>query len=392
MSVTQILAGSGAQSGRLYDLWAANGKPERIGYAATNGSVDAGKRWAASAGVACAGGVLALREDAGKLYGQWCGVEGVALVIPGTPDVWVPGTADVWVPGWDAQVYTTHSNPAVSLPSPFSSPSNLTIWGNIGVAQRMSYPPGFAWAYRANGTWPYWEGNGAVPAYYRPAVGGMGGQHVGSADFVYTLPAQAGYTIPGTPGHTVAGTPDQVVPILSAGDQVAAISLGSLGVPWVTASVWSHAGEWVRIKSWSDANKMIRHEAGPGTTRAVAVIKSSGEPVARVVRAAEFGVAEFNSLEWVKKYADNGFEVDLTPARIAVDAPNWVLWKLDAVVAASGAGAASPPAGGATAATPATAATSATGIVTTPQGFVYRRGGQDILVPAKDISGAEWQP
>jgi hypothetical protein len=183
-----------------------------------------------------------------------------------------------------------------------------------------------------------------------------------------------------------------VVTTADAADQVSAISIAGTGVSWLTAQVWSKAGEWVRRQSWPDANKMLHHDAGAGSVRAIALIKSTAEPVARVVRNSEFGPAEYGALDWTLKFPPaSGAELDLTDAMLAVDAAPWVFWKVPAIAATSGTGTASPTAGGATSATAATAATPATGAAT-PQGFVYRRNGTDILVPAKDVSGGDWQP
>ena len=76
---------TGAQSARVYDLWIASGKPERLGYVATGGYVDAGVRWVAAGGAYCAGGVLGLRLSRGRLYGKWCGADGVSVPVVSVP-------------------------------------------------------------------------------------------------------------------------------------------------------------------------------------------------------------------------------------------------------------------------------------------------------------------
>lgn len=314
----QVATGSGARSGRLYDLWRSNGKPERIGYAATNGYVDAGLRFVATAATFCAGGTLGLHEVGGRLYGRWCGVEGIPL----RPSIWIPGRAE--------QRVDFHSIPATPHGNPFGEPATLVIWGSIGT--QANYPAGY-WGRQQNGTWPYYEWSGAVPAGFVSSIGGGPG---GSVTGYWTLPARAGY-FTFQDSLLNLGRLDEIT------SSVVAVSV-LMGVPWITAGAWSRSGEWVRRKSWSDLNMMIRHEAGPGSVRAVAVFKSSSVTAAHPVRNAEFGVAEFLAQDWVLKYPPTG-DIDLTDAMIAVDAALWVLWKSSAPTVPDDGGLL-PPGGG----------------------------------------------
>ena len=165
---------------------------------------------------------------------------------------------------------------------------------------------------------------------------------------------------------------------------VAAISPFSQGVPWATARAWSKSGDWVRRKSWLDSLMMLRHEAGPGTARAVAMFKSASVTVARAVRNAEFGQAEFVACDWTMKYPPENMEVDLTDASIAVDANGWQLWKS----APSSSDAPADPSTGSGVPTAGGVALPSGG-----EGFVYLRNGEATLVAAIDFdSDTPWSP
>ena len=178
----------------------------------------------------------------------------------------------------------------------------------------------------------------------------------------------------------IGDTPDAAI------SAVVAVDVEAAGVPWVTARAWSEAGSWVRRKSWLDSLMMIRHEAGPGTVRAVAMFKSASVTTARAVRNAEFGQAEFAACDWALKYPPQQTEVDLTDAVIAVDALAWQLWK-----GSPGVDAAADSAGGSGAA----AVSSAAGVALpkSGEGFVYLRNGETTLVAAIDFdSDTPWSP
>ena len=304
---------TGALSSRLRDIWVANGKPERIGYAATNGYVDAGTRDVATDSTCCAGGAMGLYESGGRLYGRWCAIEGVAYHADSV-EVGLEQSLEL------PFLYGTRSSPAQISPR---------LWVNTSGYDQV--------------------------VVFRWHVSDAGAAHMPVGDYMIGLSAQAGNSIDvqtrvnnwlmsanGGVGDvqisgTVTGTwrnPAVVATgtyLAGLRDRVVAVNLASAGVPWLTANVWSRSGEWVRRKTWADSNKMLRHEAGPGSARAVAVLKSS-TAAARPVRNTEFGVAEFCALDWAMKYPPAAGDVDLTDAMIAVDALNWVLWKSEATV------------------------------------------------------------
>lgn len=270
---------------RLYALWLANGKPERIGYAATGGYVDAGVRWVATSATCCAGGAMGLRENAGRLYGNWCGAV-ADMVRSGWPIIAGAGSTTVWT-------------------NPFSVPLVARVWANTGYGGNSFRLSGFEFL-RASRV-PY--GGGTT-----------------NADF--TVSPGATITAVGGGYGVYGGIVFESIPSVfqQAVDAVAVVQISAVGATWLTANVWSRSGEWVRRKAWSDSQMMIRHEAGPGSARAVAVFKSSPVPAARAVRNAEFGVAEFLAQDWVQAYPSTG-DMDLTDALIAVDAAQWSLWR-----------------------------------------------------------------
>jgi len=69
---------------------------------------------------------------------------------------------------------------------------------------------------------------------------------------------------------------------------------------WPTAREWSRAGEWVRREGWRDHSRWIRHEAGPGSARAVVVHRDRTVTDLRAARAAEFTEVEFRALDWTR--------------------------------------------------------------------------------------------
>ena len=105
---------TGAQSAKVYDLWIASGKPERLGYAAAGGYVDAGVRWVAADGMSCAGGALGLRMSGGRLLGRWCG--GVASGAP-----LVDASASFYAESRVVGMYGVHS-----FKNPFSVACHVT--------------------------------------------------------------------------------------------------------------------------------------------------------------------------------------------------------------------------------------------------------------------------
>jgi hypothetical protein len=73
------------------------------------------------------------------------------------------------------------------------------------------------------------------------------------------------------------------------------------GAPWFpVARDWSESGLWVRRWGWLDHSRWIRHEAGPGSARAVAVYRSRMVTTPLPVQASEFTEAEFRALDWTR--------------------------------------------------------------------------------------------
>ena len=86
---------------------------------------------------------------------------------------------------------------------------------------------------------------------------------------------------------------------------------------WDGAELLARSGLWVRRKSWTDGTRRIRYEAGAGTVRGVAVLRSSAVAT-RAVLADEFGTAEFCASDWV--LADPLLvKEDLTAAVVTLD-------------------------------------------------------------------------
>jgi hypothetical protein len=335
--------------GSLYDLWLANGRPERIGYAATGGAVEAGARWVAGSTTCCAGGAMGLYERDGRLYGRWCGIEGVAYAAESATTINGAETSGV----------VTQTSRTISVPR--GTVAGTRAWLKL--------------------EFPSMGSRVVVLQYAGTSVNitgtGRGFFEVATGETVTVLP---GFTGTGTwrmylswPG-TVAATD-----LSALASQVAELRLGSAGVPWTTAQGWSRAGEWVRRKAWADSAMMLRHEAGPGSARAVAVFKSASVTVARAVRSAEFGVAEWAALDWVLKYPPADGDVDLTDAVIGVDAAQWALWK-------SGAAGS----GGGTGGTEGTEGTEGS----QSAGFLWRRADGSLVTVGAEVfsSGAAWSP
>ena len=355
-------------SARIYDLWMANGQPERIGYAAIGGYVDAGTRQVAAGLNSCAGGAMGLRWEnlsggpagAGRLVGRWCG--GVASGTPATAGYTIPARID----GQFGFTFVTTQAPWILSPeyitNPYGYGAVLSLWWSdyYGVpgSHRVYFPPGARLSLYAEVLGPHFGG----------VSDGSRAKHIqGTAG--WEIPA---VTVP--PHPAVPATLDAAV------DAVAEINLATIGAPWITASAWSRSGEWVRRKAWTDSQMMLRHESGPGTSRAVAVLKSSTVTTPRAVRSTEFGPAEFSALDWVMKYPPAG-NLDLTDAMIAVDAEQWVLWNRALVPTPTPTPTPTPDP------TP-----TPTPLPKTGEGFLYLKNGVQTLVPARDESGANWSP
>jgi len=98
-------------------------------------------------------------------------------------------------------------------------------------------------------------------------------------------------------------------------------SIADHGVDYWTVEPLSKAGVWIRRKIWSDELQFIRHEAGAGTSAAVAVIQGTGF-TRRVVQNSDFGIADFMAYDWVATSSDT--LIDLTDATLTTSA-DWIL-------------------------------------------------------------------
>jgi hypothetical protein len=312
-----------------------------------------GVRAAAAPYASAAVAVTRLESRGSRIWGALCsGVGPVAPIIPGTPPV----------PGYAEQRINFHSNPATGQVNPFGVEARLNIWGSIG--KKSDYPVSGSWATQQNGTWPYNEWGGIVPPGFQTSVGGA---TTSWCTGYWTLPPFAG--VPGTPATQ---TPDwSTAP--------GTLSWASAGLPWwgLVESA-ARAGSWVRRLAWTDADRAIRFEAGAGTTRAVAVQMASGLAVAERVTTAVFGVAEFLAEDWVVLSANESPIVDVTDFIFSGPAAS-VLFAVFGVGGGGTPGA--DPGSGSDGTVPQTG-----------RGFVYVRDGVTTLVPARDISGADWEP
>lgn len=81
---------------------------------------------------------------------------------------------------------------------------------------------------------------------------------------------------------------------------------------WGLVEAAARSGSWVRRLAWTDAGRSLRFEPGAGTTRAVAVQMASGLAVAERVTTADFGVAEFLAEDWVVASENESPLVDVT--------------------------------------------------------------------------------
>lgn len=154
-----------------------------------------------------------------------------------------------------------------------------------------------------------------------------------------------------------------------------ALSWATVGLPW-----WgqiesaARSGQWVRRASWTDATRQLRFVHGAGTTNAVAITQAGVR-----VTPTDFGSAEFLATDWQTVLATEPPPIDVTdliftgstgatffavvgPTPDPTDPPN----------------PSDPPT------TPP--------LPTTGQGFLYLRDGVATLVPARDITGADWEP
>jgi len=147
---------------------------------------------------------------------------------------------------------------------------------------------------------------------------------------------------------------------------------------WGQVDAAARSGVWVRRAAWGDLTRKVRFEAGAGTTPAVAVQSLGG--ASDVVTTADFTTAEWVAEDWVIQDSAEPRLMDVTDLRFA--APSWA-----AAFVVDGSPIIPPP----PSATPVTPPPSAP-LPAAGEGFVFMRGGQPILVPAKDCQGGIWSP
>jgi len=68
-----------------------------------------------------------------------------------------------------------------------------------------------------------------------------------------------------------------------------------INLTWAEAREIARQGSPVRRSGWP-TNKYLTYEAGPGTSRAVAVLTVDG--AVSVVKSTTFGEAEFKAVDW----------------------------------------------------------------------------------------------
>lgn len=107
--------------------------------------------------------------------------------------------------------------------------------------------------------------------------------------------------------------------------RVSEASVGALittyGIEWWNAGKWAKNGYYVRRKEWTDTSQKIRFEEGTGTAKAVAILQSN-TIAKRVVRNSDFGVIEFNAIDWI--VLDAPSQIDLTDSILYANG-QWML-------------------------------------------------------------------
>ena len=328
------------------EAWAENPNALTLGVAAISQAASLLKlgafRAASAAYAACAIAVTRLENRGSRIYGVPCvGVGSVAT----PPKTWwiisaAAGTTILWT-------------------NPFSKTVTVRVWANSGYGGGASVVlTGFTFLSKSS-----------VP--YDPNPGNLNGN--------YSM--APGATIKSTGGiYGVFGG----VELISA-DEALDWKPAVYSLEWVTAGVswWggadlsARAGIWVRRSSWTDADRKIRFEAGAGTSRAVAVQIVGGSSVAERVTKADFGKEEFLADDW---QIDSSAE----PAKIDVTDLSFSGAGIYFSVGPAGPVDPNPP------------------VVPTPdpvvnlpidgKGFLYLKNGAATLVPARDVTGADWQP